>query len=1259
MLTQNDVWNIIGSYKEQNGLARHQLDSFNSFLTTGIQQIIDQENSINIDEPTFKYKVSFGQIHIPRVMMTDAKRKIVRYTPAQARIMNMCYDSPLYVDITERYEKDGDVETLFHRRVEIARIPIMVGSCKCNLYNKNTYQRIKAGECENDPQGYFIVKGNERVLIGQLRGCYNKVIVTKKLKTSTSKKDPEYIYSADMRSMSEETGHSVLIQAIYSSVGHNINFSLHYIKTPIPVGIVFKALGILEDDDILALISSESDRALKTIIRSARFISTQEEALEYIGQYSLHTIAKDDRTEYARQVINVEMFPHLGITSTSTEKVTILGYIVTQLLSTVFGTRQIDDIDDYINKRVDDAGTLCFDLTKTLFKQYINSIVKKLEKKSRKPDIRSIISKETGITKGLRYCFGTGNWGVRLNSYIRQGVSQILCRMTYASSLSHLRRINIPGGKEGQNSKMRAIHTSQYGFICPTETPEGKPVGVVLNLAFLPTISQRMPTVIIRELLEKNSKIKDLSYDSLISTNISLNGIIIGKTEEPDELVSDIRKYRSGNLIKYDVSVTYSPVDNQIRICSDNGRIIRPLFVVENGELLVKKDDIKLGWNVLVKKGLIRYLDNSEIENCVVAMTFKDIGFGKEYCEIHPAMMMGIMGNMIPFPDHSPSPRNCYQCLDPNEPVVMGDGSRKKIGNIKVGEYVVTVNPKTYVKSVTKVINHYIKPTIKTIIKITTMSGRSLVCTDNHQVLTSIGWMDAGEAKDICVVEDGCTVDSETDKMKSYGGYNYHSNFIFSKNDVIFVAIESRELQPNINVCDITTESDNHSFIAGDSLVVHNCSMGKQALGIPALSYQLRVDTMLLQLNYIQKALVTTRAAEIMGLSKMPSGINSVVAILTYGGHNQEDSVILSKAAIDRGLFMATMTRTISCEEKRRSGNESEHIQVPDKSIQRKNSNYSYLDKRGIVRKGMYVRKGDVIIGKIIIKIPKEGSKEIEDCSIRVKNGEEGIIDRIFYEIAPTGYRLVKIVIRNVKWPEVGDKFASRAAQKGTVGSILNQEDLPFTRDGITPDIIINPHAIPSRMTINQLLECVLGKAGSLAGEIGDATPFQTNSKDTIDIVSEKLKKFGYDAHGYETMYNGQTGEMINAKVFIGPTYYQRLKHLVSEKMHSRAEGPLTSLTRQPREGRSRDGGLRFGEMERDCQIVQGASRFLKERLHDVSDPFKIKVCKECGNIASAIDECRVCSSDRFEVCNIPYAAKLLLDELQAMHMKTSLKLTE
>ena len=303
----------------------------------------------------------------------------------------------------------------------------------------------------------------------------------------------------------------------------------------------------------------------------------------------------------------------------------------------------------------------------------------------------------------------------------------------------------------------------------------------------------------------------------------------------------------------------------------------------------------------------------------------------------------------------------------------------------------------------------------------------------------------------------------------------------------------------------------------------------------------------------------------------------------------------MNQSAIDRGLFSVTSYRTVSDTEKKGSMYTFETIGVPPPSrgkqgtpgyFRRKNGNYSLLDERGVVRERsanggcIRVKKGDIIIGKVHTKGSKSGHETLTDCSVAIKHGEEGIIDRVHVSITPNGYKMVKVVIRKQRIPEKGDKFASRAAQKGTLGITYRQEDMPFNQDGIVPDIIINPHAIPSRMTIGQLMECVMGKACAIGGTYGDATPFTSSSTGgAAEKICEMLAQAGlkennvHDRTGWETMYNGFTGLPVKSRIFMGPTYYQRLKHMVSDKIHARAHGHVTTLTRQPLEGRSKEGG--------------------------------------------------------------------------------------
>ena len=437
----------------------------------------------------------------------------------------------------------------------------------------------------------------------------------------------------------------------------------------------------------------------------------------------------------------------------------------------------------------------------------------------------------------------------------------------------------------------------------------------------------------------------------------------------------------------------------------------------------------------------------------------------------------------------------------------------------------------------------------------------------------------------------------------------------------------------------------------------YQSAMGKQAMGIFARNYAKRLDKNGYVLCTPMRPFVETRMMNVLKSHEMPSGDNIMVAIGIYGGYNQEDSVILNKSAVDRGLFR-TLYYTIYKDEEHRniaSGKE-EKFTKPRRENTRgfKSSSYHAITDTGVPQTGAIIKENDVIIGKVTsIKADPNGYC-YRDSSVTHKNSEDCRVDKVWQDKNSDGYPFVKVRAVSERVPEIGDKFSSRHGQKGTCGILLNEEDMPFTSSGIRPDLIMNPHAVPSRMTIAQLMETMYGKVCCEKGTIGDGTPY---SHLKVDNIREQLLELGMHPYGNEILYNGQTGEMMEAEIFMGPTFYQRLKHMVIDKKHSRARGPIVSLTRQPCEGRSREGGLRVGEMERDCMISHGISMFTKERLMDVSDPFTTGFCKSCGTLAVVNEEeniysCGTCGvQTQFEMKTIPYAVKLWTQELEAMHI--------
>eukprot|EP00850_Spirogloea_muscicola_P001602 SM000006S19367 [mRNA] locus=s6:367911:375533:- [translate_table: standard] len=1157
-ITQEDAWTVISAYFEEKGLVRQQLDSFNEFIQNTMQEIVDESADIEVRPESqhnpgrpvelgeMTYKINFGQIYLSKPMMTESDGETATLFPKAARLRNLTYSAPLYVDITKTTIKRGEdgeeeVDTEELTKVFIGKVPIMLRSNYCTLNDVSDKDLTELGECPYDQGGYFIINGSEKVLIAQERMSTNHVYVFKKRQPN------KYAFVCEVRSMAESQNRPASTMFIRmlsragakgGASGQYIRATIPYIRTEIPIIVLFRALGFVADKDILEHICYDfNDTAMMELLRpsleEAFVIQNQQVALDYIGKRgSTVGVTKEKRIKYAKEILQKELLPHVGVGEfCETKKAYFIGYMIHRLLLCALGRRAEDDRDHYGNKRLDLAGPLLSGLFRMLFRKLTKDVRMYLQKcvdNGKEVNLAYAVKAKT-ITSGLKYSLATGNWGQANAAGTRAGVSQVLNRLTYASTLSHLRRLNSPIGREGKLAKPRQLHNSLWGIMCPAETPEGQAVGLVKNLALMTYVTVGSAAAPILEFLEEwtTDNLEEISPSVIPhATKIFVNGAWVGIHRDPDHLVRTLRQLRRKVDVSQEVGVVRDIRLKELRLYTDYGRCSRPLFIVEKQRLLIKKSDIadlqaredappEIGWNALVQRGLIEYVDTTEEETTMIAMTIRDVtqarmnpegAYSQTYthCEIHPSMILGVCASIIPFPDHNQaslvimSPRNTYQS-----------------------------------------------------------------------------------------------------------------------------------------------------------------AMGKQAMGIYVTNYQLRMDTLAYVLYYPQKPLVTTRAMEHIHFRQLPAGINAIVAILCYSGYNQEDSVIMNQSSIDRGFFRSIFFRSYRDEEKKQGSLVKEEFERPDREITTgmRHGSYDKLDDDGLAPPGTRVAGEDVIIGKTT-PLPQDdtGSQaqrySKRDQSTTLRHSESGMVDQVLLTTNADGLRFVKVRVRSIRIPQIGDKFASRHGQKGTVGMTYTQEDMPWSQEGITPDIIVNPHAIPSRMTIGHLIEALMSKVAAHMGKEGDATPF---TDVTVDNISKALHKCGYQAQGFEVMYNGHTGRRLQAQVFLNPTYYQRLKHMVDDKIHSRGRGPVQILTRQPAEGRARDGGLRFGEMERDCMIAHGAAAFLKERLFDQSDAYRVHVCEYCGLIANAnlkknLFECRGCKNktDIVQV-HIPYACKLLFQELMSM----------
>ena len=436
----------------------------------------------------------------------------------------------------------------------------------------------------------------------------------------------------------------------------------------------------------------------------------------------------------------------------------------------------------------------------------------------------------------------------------------------------------------------------------------------------------------------------------------------------------------------------------------------------------------------------------------------------------------------------------------------------------------------------------------------------------------------------------------------------------------------------------------------------------KQALGLYAANYLCRLDTDVSILQYPQKPIVRSFIYDT--LNTYPAGQNLVVAIMTYEGYNMEDALVFNKGSLDRGVGRSFYFRPYSAVEINYAGSLKDEIAIPEKDASgyKMESSYRFLENDGIVYPGAEINEGEVLIGKVSPPKFLSEAREIsvktkKESSVTMRQEEKGIVDLIFITEDSEGNKIVQVKTKDQRIPELGDKFATSHGQKGVIGMIVAEEDIPFTSRGVKPDIIFNPHGLPSRMTVGYLLELLAGKVGCLKGKIMDGTSFSGESKKELE---EQMKRLGFRYDGKETMYNGITGKRMAAKIFIGNLYYLKLKYMVGNKLHGRASGKIALLTRQPIEGRARGGALRLGEMEQQALVAHGASLLLKERYD--SDKVVLPICLKCGSIG--IDDnirnkviCPICNSEDIEPVEISYAFKLLLEELQGLHIHTTLGL--
>jgi DNA-directed RNA polymerase II subunit RPB2 len=1198
MSADNKFWHkILELYFSQadgKQIVSHQIESFNHFMKVDIHEIITMVNPVivrgspeiplsgprsalasatglstsaanalmgnqeaSVAAPLgpinreYEVHLEFVNPQFKKPTIFENNGAILPMMPNDARLRNLTYAAPLFVDINVTYievdNTQGGKKAIRKRlfpNVHLGKIPVMVGSEYCLLTNQNHMNPVRVGECAEDMGGYFIIQGGERVCISQERMSENRPFVFRNNRNTA--KELEVIEVKSIGPDNDQVPKSNAVRMMYHPKNAQIMLlraTLPRMKAPIPLFIVFRALGVTADRDILDLILGEDnettfDSIINESMAEAAHVQTQEQALEALTSYIKTWAPRGNRPQMVvRDILAEELFPHIGSEDKAYEKACFLAHMTRKVLWVASARMPNDDRDSYPNKRVDLPGFLLANLFRTQFstmmvKDIKTYLAKEIHGGSWKAtgnfeeilnisNIHKVI-KSTNLEVGLKTCLATGNFGsAKAGGPSKNGISQVLNRLNYISGLSHLRRVSTPIEKTGKLIAPRKLHNTQWGYICPAETPEGHSVGVVKNMATTAIVSIFSNPRTVYEFIASLKTLKPLTASTIAEkfsdTRVFLNGAWIGTLSPAvtDRTVKALQAAKRECQLHPQTGIIWKMALRELWITTEAGRMLRPvLFAPAMREVLCSKEletqihNMKTWEEVILWKTpgghhLVEYIDPGETEGSYIAMNYKDVleDSKKTHVEIHPSCILGSLASIIPFPDHNQSPRNAYQA-----------------------------------------------------------------------------------------------------------------------------------------------------------------AMGKQAMGMYALNFRERFDAMAHMLCYPQIPLVSPFMSKFYGAQTMPCGQNITVAIMTYTGYNQEDSIMINRAFLQRGGFRSIFYRTYKDEEKKnQSSGEEERFHKPDQQLTRqmKNANYEKLAEDGFVPENQYVDNDDILIGKVVpLRIPTgmvvpAGTKKYRDVSRTMRNNEIGWVDRIFRNRNGEGYSFAKVRVRQDRIPEIGDKFSSRHGQKGTCGMILDAKDMPQTASGIIPDIIINPHCIPSRMTIAQLMETLLGKVGCEVGALGDGTPF---GNCTVDGLAKLLRDdLGIEPYGNEILYNGFTGRQMETNIFVGPVFYQRLRHCSADKMHSRASGPLVMLTRQPAEGRAREGGLRFGEMERDCVAAHGMAEFTKERLMECSDAFRCYSCRDCGLLAVAnpvegIWACRACgNTTNFSNVEIPYAYKLLLQELESM----------
>jgi DNA-directed RNA polymerase II subunit RPB2 len=1219
---------LIDKYYRTNEypFTQHHIQSYDQFIKKDLGAIISANNPILLlkdlikhpsvhNQYTYRVEIYVGgqtsndiTIGTPTVSLQNTEEVRVLY-PNEARLRGMTYATTVYTDIFVRivYSFMNDQNMLesipyeqTFKAYPLFKLPVMLHSSLCSLHGKSRAFMQQVGECPQDHGGYFIVNGSEKVLITRQEQAFNT------LYTSLQKSDPVVKVYATIQCLSPQTRQVKRVSFAlmrdknrFIEDATNMKFPPHgelmvsipFVRKPLPLFVLFRAMGIQTDEDIFNIIFPDVDGAERKLL-AHYLIPSVANALPFLTTHTaiqyIQTLTKGFGIAHVLDILHNQVFIHIDDKPRS--RAMFLGDCVRSIIRTAAAIDPPTDKDDTRNQRLLTSGFLTQMLFAGVYKTWIQAINKQVGQEYKYnaanyqgERFRNIFANTQAdkvfiynfITEGIMRGF-KGKWGSSLGDE-KSGVLQALTRQSYLDFMSHCRRVVSSFDTSLKLTGPRHLHPSQFGYFCTNETPGGSSIGIAKNLTVLTYISTGSNPQPFVDWLRNRIKIRDcdkVTPDERISmTPIYVNAGIVGFTNIPIRLTRLCKLLKHTGWLPPTTSVSFNIRTKRVQVYMDEGRPVRPLIVLKNAA-----------------------------------------GAGATAAATAKANASVNQQQRVPYKRLAELPTWRH--------LIMGTHSARMTSDLTVSEF---TDPLADLENAT--IEMYEK--------------------DLAQHVSPLEYIDPYEQNEIFIANFPEQIIPETTHI---------------------------EIHPStiLGIVNCQIPFANHNQSPRNQL---GSAQSKQALSMYATNWQNRYDNNAHILCYGEAPLTRTLYQDYFGEGKLPYGQNIVLALCCYTGYNQEDGIVINRDAIDRGLFRSIAYRTYAMHEedddiaymKVRIGNPASIAAWMDL---RPGMDYTKLDERGIIKVGEFVDEMTVIVGAYMLS--DRGA--MKDVSLAPQVWTRGVVEQVVVTVNNMGHRTVKIRISQDRKPELGDKFSNRHGQKGTIGMLVRGHDMPRTDNGIVPDMLVNPHSIPSRMTMGQLMEQIMGKVGVKVGSHADGTAFMNEGTPAAD-AGNQLEELGFERYCNEILYNGMTGQQIQCDIFIAPIYSMRLKHMVEDKWQARDKGRREQRTHQPTGGRGAQGGLKIGEQERDAIVCHGASTFQRESFMTRSDGHVFPLCTGCGTVPIYnpklnISVCPLCDgpvsfsgtsvsnleiippttkpSGEFIQIEIPYATKLLEQEMNA-----------